>query len=103
MVKLYNWVATHILVIWKGLSPSETTWEFINDFVFRSPEFPLEDKGTVMEGTLLQFNINEMKEELGIRAHCIWIRWPLTILSGVMWNAEFKLVLESRKHIVLFV
>ena len=52
MCKRENTTITQLLVLWKDLPLTEATWEDIDDFCFRFPEFPLEDKVVIMEGAL---------------------------------------------------
>jgi hypothetical protein len=49
MVKRGNQATTQVLLHWKGLAPSDATWEFADDIRCRFPEFSLEDK-VVFEG-----------------------------------------------------
>jgi hypothetical protein len=49
MVKRGNQTTTQVLLHWKGLAPSDATWEFADDIRCRFPEFSLEDK-VVFEG-----------------------------------------------------
>lgn len=39
MVKRKNQATTQVLVHWKGLSPSDATWEFADDLCLRLPQF----------------------------------------------------------------
>jgi hypothetical protein len=50
MVKRGNQATTQILLHWKGLTPSDATWEFADDIKYRLPEFSLEDKVVFEEG-----------------------------------------------------
>ena len=54
MVKRGTQAATQVLIHWKGLSPTEATWEFIDDVQLRFPTFNLEDKVTLKDGDLIQ-------------------------------------------------
>jgi hypothetical protein len=54
MVKRGTQAATQVLIHWKGLSPAEATWEFIDDVQLRFPTFNLEDKVTLKDGDLIQ-------------------------------------------------
>ncbi|XP_073263656.1 uncharacterized protein [Populus alba] len=44
MVERSNKVATQVLIHWKNQSPSDATWEFVEEFNFRFPQFSHEDK-----------------------------------------------------------
>jgi len=50
MVKRGNQATTQVLLHWKGLAPSDATWEFADDIRCRFPEFSLEDKVVFEEG-----------------------------------------------------
>jgi Na+/H+-translocating membrane pyrophosphatase len=54
--KKYNkaGASEHVLFLWKDLSPSNTSWEFLDEFSLRFPHFFLEDNEALMEGELLQ-------------------------------------------------
>jgi hypothetical protein len=52
-----------VLVLWKGSSSSEVTWEFLEDLHRRFPHFTLEDKGVDTGEALLQMNFSEMEKE----------------------------------------
>jgi hypothetical protein len=54
MVKRGTQAATQVLIHWKGLSPAEATWEFIDEVQLRFPTFNLEDKVTLKDGDLIQ-------------------------------------------------
>jgi len=53
--------ATQILIHWKGLSPTEATWKFLDDIQLRFPTFNLEDKVVLKGGDLIQEDSGEGK------------------------------------------
>ena len=52
-----------MLVLWKGSSSSEVTWEFLEDLYRRFPDFTLADKGVDTGEALFQMNFSEMETE----------------------------------------
>jgi hypothetical protein len=54
MVKRGVRAATQVLIHWKGLSPTEATWEFLDEVQLRFPTFNLEDKVVLKGGDLIQ-------------------------------------------------
>jgi hypothetical protein len=53
-----------VLVLWKGSSSSEVTWEFLEDLHRRFPKFTLdEDMGVDTGEALLQMNFSELGQK----------------------------------------
>jgi hypothetical protein len=52
-----------VLVLWKGSSSSEVTWEFLEDLYRRFPHFTLEYKGVDTGEASLQINFSEVEKE----------------------------------------
>ena len=72
MRKSGNIAITQLLVVWKDLPLIEATWEDIDDFYFRFPEFHLEDKVVIMEGALSRLESTKIGisiEEEGINSN----------------------------------
>ncbi|KAJ6959486.1 hypothetical protein NC653_037738 [Populus alba x Populus x berolinensis] len=55
-----NIAITQLLVVWKDLPLTEATWEDLDDFCFRFPEFHLEDKVVIMEGALSRMELTKL-------------------------------------------
>jgi len=54
MIKRGTQAATQVLIHWKGLSPAEATWEFIDKVQLRFPTFNLKDKLILKDGDLIR-------------------------------------------------